>query len=186
MPRQRAKPPTAEDLRRPRFFFGPGVIIAILLSAVVWVSWGPPGSDHPDGLTPEAVREARRQAPAPAAEGLVPEPTWLRRYAEAVELTADQRAKLDTLIADWQAETGEATAALDTESAALSGVLAQDQERGAANRALLREQAGAYSSLSGQLAEARQATWAAALDLLTLEQRERVRELRRRAPLELR
>ena len=163
--------------RRPRLVFGPGMIgaLAIVIALVV--------TGHLPGEPKQAKLPVHSALPA-APEPIAPEPTWLRKHVQELGMTAAQTARMDEIILDWEQHTATNRTAVELESRRLAKQL--DGADGQRPERVIQEDGPAYHELSSRLAEARQAAWQAELDMLTDSQREKVRDLRAAAPLEMR
>jgi hypothetical protein len=165
-------------IRRRWFVFGPGLGIALALSAVIVVS-------H--------VLKMRQPQPAPvvvrqvvperAGIGLfIPPASFLLQHSEELGLTADQRSDVEALQSAWEQEAAPLRRALQEAGAASERELNQARAGKRRMRSQeLQERLQRYSELSGELSRRRAALWREALERLNETQRRRAEELRREA-----
>lgn len=157
---------------RRKLVIGPGFLLAVAFAGVVlWQR-----RDQPKPPPPPAP--ATREAPPPIA----PEPGWLLRHADEVELTPAQRDKLAAQAAAWRRATSGERDEMDRAGAELEAFLATRPP----GEAALQDAAGAYAERSASLAVQRQEAWNWARAQLTEGQLATVDRLRAEAPLELR
>jgi hypothetical protein len=148
--------------------FGPGLVLALIASLLVWRQF-PPAGGGPPRL--ERTRLDAIPNPPPSA----PDPAWLLEQRDALRLTAPQMAKLSRLRARWDRDTRALRVALDHASAEFdrsmggAGGPGQTMEQ-------LQERAAPVSHLSRQLTAARRAWWSEAATVLTAAQRRRAEE----------
>ncbi len=185
----RTNPP--HSTLKPRWFrFGPGLLLAIIASVVVWQRQPLP-RDAPARTVPDAAeylkdlpqkglpqkglpqRQGRESPPLfdralPAA----PDPNWLLSQRKALALNTEQTRKLESLRARWQRDTRQLRAMLAHASEEFQRDMANEKER-AVSLQVLQERAAPVAELSRQLAQARRAWWNEAAPVLSVEQRQR-------------
>lgn len=151
---------------KPRWFrVGPGLLLAITGSVLLWRQL-PPG---PGGSTGPPRIERTRVDVTPDAPPSAPDPNWLLSQQEALGLSRPQVQKLTKLRARWSRDTRELQDAI----ARVSEEFNRDMASGGTGVTVeaLRQRAAPVSSLSRQLADARQAWWGEAAAVLTPAQR---------------
>jgi hypothetical protein len=152
--------------------FGPGLLLAVIASVVVW-RLSPPDARGIASGPPRIERTQRVALPHPPPSA--PDPAWLLEQRDALRLTAPQMAKLSRLRARWDRDTRALREALDHASAEFdrsmggAGGPGQTMEQ-------LQERAAPVSHLSRQLTAARRAWWSEAATVLTAAQRRRAEE----------
>jgi hypothetical protein len=170
--------------------FGPGLVLALIASLLVWRQFPPAGGGPPrlertrlDAIPNwqageerfGAQRQRRGPDPGVAPPPSAPDPAWLLEQRDALRLTAPQMAKLSRLRARWDRDTRALREALDHASAEFdrsmggAGGPGQTMEQ-------LQERAAPVSHLSRQLTAARRAWWSEAATVLTAAQRRRAEE----------
>ena len=169
--------------RRPRFFIGPGLLVA-LAAAIVVVAWMAKQRIRETPAGPPVIERRVISIPG-AAPGPVPEVKFLIDRSRRLALTARQVGALTDLQAEWEKlyypKMKEANAAARRVDAYLS--------RAARNRktpvAQIQKEAAPLIGLSSEIAAARSRYWGRAVALLTAEQRreaDRIRKTQRSAP----
>jgi hypothetical protein len=153
--------------RLPWLRVGPGLLIAVVASVVLWRQSPPPGG-------PPAVTRTRVEATHPALP-TAPDPAWLLEQQAALGLTAPQVRKLGRLKSRWERDTHALSEALVQASAAFDERAAAAGEKGVTVQQL-QEWAAPVSDLTRQLAEARRAWWSEAGAVLSRSQRRQAEE----------
>ncbi|HXI18816.1 MAG TPA: hypothetical protein VNM48_20820 [Chloroflexota bacterium] len=166
--------PTQSPLKRRWFRFGPGLLLAIVASVIVWRRM-PPGTFGDSA--PPRIETAQIEA-FPASPPSAPDPAWLLSQRDTLRLSASQRKKLEMLRNRWERDTRELRGALDRASNEFNRSVrgaAKEGEHGLTIQQL-QERAAPISELSRQLADARRAWWNEAAQILTNSQRQRAEE----------
>lgn len=166
--------PTQNTLKRRWFRFGPGLLLAIVASVIVWRRM-PPGTFG--GSAPPRIETAQIEA-FPASPPSAPDPAWLLLQRDTLRLSASQRKKLEMLRNRWERDTRELRGALDRASNEFNRSVrgaAKEGEHGLTMQQL-QERAAPVSELSRQLADDRRAWWNEAAQVLTTSQRQRAEE----------
>lgn len=167
----------SDNLGAGRWFrFGPGLLLAIIASVVVWqrqplrrdapVRTVPEAGEYVNLSQPDTTSEADR--PLPAA----PDPDWLLSQRKALSLNAAQTRRLSALHARWQRDTRELRAMLTNASQQFQRDMANER-KDAVTLQVLSERAAPVAELSQQLAQARRAWWSEAAQVLSAVQRRR-------------
>ncbi|MBW3635002.1 MAG: hypothetical protein KY445_00880 [Armatimonadetes bacterium] len=179
----RQSQPTVKSGARRWFRFGPGLLLAIIASAIVWQRQP---LRAPARTVPEAAdylkssSQAKDGAEFVPAFSTAPDPDWLLSQRTALALNAEQTRKMESLRARWQRETRASRAMLARASEQFERDMKSIKER-AITLPELQERATSVTELSRQLAQARRAWWSEASGLLSVEQRQRAeREWARR------
>lgn len=173
------KPPHSRDRKlssgaRPRGskirpWIGPGLVLALVASVIVWSNL-PPEPSGPPRVIP--TQRAGDPAPPPGA----PDPSWLVEQREKLQLTPPQMERLRRLERRWDRDTRALREALAQESARVSRALSQgDGQRVTLQQ--IQELAGPVSTLSLQLSDARRAWWEEAGKALSPAQRQEAERL---------
>ena len=145
---------------------GPGLVIALALSVfLVWRRLQPPQVARPVVVQHEG---------AIAATG-VPDPPFVLAQAEALALSAEQRAKAKQLAEAYGKQTAAQRKALDQAEQEARGKLSQASDK-APSPADIQEASREVAELSGLLAEARVAAWPGLCAVLTAEQQQRAKQ----------
>jgi len=178
--------PQAPGQKRRLVRLGPGLILALIGSVVVWR--GSPGHLRPSyrpysrslshpviAPTATASRGARIEPPAPALPS-APSLDFVLEHRAEVGLTAAQVQALRTVDRQWQRQIGPRRDALDRAARAFRSEMDAHKGRGAALQEL-RQGAAEMSALSRQLAGDRRAAWDQASSSLSVIQRERAERL---------
>ncbi len=164
---------------KPRWFrFGPGLLLAIIASVIVWQRQP---LRAPARTVPEAAAYLKSSSQAKSREGgaefvpafsAAPDPDWLLSQRKALALSAGQTRNLGSLRARWQRDTRELRAMLARASEQFQRDMESGKER-AVTLPEIQERAAPVAELSRQLAQARRAWWSEASGLLSVEQRKR-------------
>lgn len=157
------------------FRFGPGLLLALLASAIVWYRMASSGG----GPRIERKTVAVPFTPAPSA----PDPAWLLEQQKALRLSESQVKKLSRLRMRWDRNTQALREALEHASVAFEQSI-PPPDGGRLSLEQLKKQAAPVSELSRQLLEARRAWWSEAATVLTPSQRQQAEQAwsRRLAP----
>jgi hypothetical protein len=160
---------TAHSTRRRRLLrIGPGLVLALVASLVVWHQLPPVAGTGPR-------IERRRMDALPNPPPTAPDPAWLLEQRDALGLSAPQVRKLERLRARWDRNTRALQETLARASAEFEQGMRADSGRGQSIEQL-RERAAPVSHLSRQLSDARRAWWSEAATLLTTSQRHRAEQ----------
>lgn len=154
-------------LKRRWFRFGPGLLLAIVASVIVW-QWMPPGF-LPKSLAPRLEKSQIEEFPA--ARPSAPEPAWLLSQRWELGLSETQVQKLEQLRIRWKRDTGQLRGELVRASHEFNRSMSDNGGRLTMQQ--LQERAAPVSEISRQLADARRAWWAEAATTLTASQRQR-------------
>lgn len=141
---------------------GPALLVAVAVGAVLLGRQQPP---------PRVTKVELPESPV----GLVPEPAWLVRRGAEIPLTPTQAAQAKAVAAAWDRDTAEDRARL----ARIGAELDRQQRLDPARQSQFGERSAA-------LAERRHAAWDQMWAALNDAQRQRVREMRSTARLEMR
>jgi hypothetical protein len=125
------------------------------------------GPAKPEAHLPTRPTETRPLAPPPLPTARI----ILDRRRE-LDLTKDQRARLESLDQRWQSESGGLEAAVRREEEAFSRFMLEAQAGGKTSLQEIQRRSGDLRELSGTLRERRQQHADAALDVLTKSQRQ--------------
>lgn len=156
---------------------GPGLVLAVVASAVVWQRSPLPQPPAPPARSPEELSKYFGGADAPSTPGdFAPDPKWLPSQREALGLSTTQAQHLEVLAARWQRDTQPLRAALAGAQARFEREMAQDKGRGVSLQ-VLAERAAPVTELSAQVAAAHRSWWAEASQVLGAAQREQARGL---------
>lgn len=150
--------------------FGPGVAVALLISAfVVHTRW---------------QEGARRQAPrieraiiidtSKARAGLVPEVSTLLARREQLKLSVLQVAEVKQLQADWERVSAPLRKQAERAAREFRAWMSKAQQHGRVTTTDIQEHGAEVSDLSAKLVQQRLIYWESALQLLTEEQRAKV------------
>jgi len=148
--------------------FGPGLVLALIGSAIVWHPF-PPARSGPPGIERSHL-EALPDAPAS-----VPDPSWLTEEQQTLGLSAAQVRRLSRLRARWDRDTRPLREALTHASAAFEQEMRTSSGQGQTIEQL-QERAAPVSQLSRRLADTRRAWWSEAATVLTPSQRQRAEQ----------
>lgn len=162
--------------RRKWLRLGPGLAVALLLSAVVYVSemgfrlpWQ--SGNHPPPILERQLIHARggkgRLAPVPEVKSLL-------ERAEAIGLSAEQVKSLKKLQAEWERNTARSRAELEEQSMQFRKFMEAAQKGGRVSVSQIQEQAQPVSTLSAELLSQRLQYWQRAMKILTHDQRKKV------------
>ncbi|HXI18577.1 MAG TPA: hypothetical protein VNM48_19605 [Chloroflexota bacterium] len=162
--------PTQSPLKRRWFRFGPGLLLAIVASVIVWRRM-PPGTFG--GSAPPRIETAQIEA-FPASPPSAPDLAWLLLQRDTLRLSASQRKKWEMLRNRWERDTRELRGALDRASNEFNRSMRDNGE--GVTMQQIQERAAPVSELSRQLADARRAWWNEAAQVLTTSQRQRAEE----------
>ena len=155
--------------KKPRLFrIGPGLVLAVAASLLVWRYWEPTTS------APPIKTNFDTSVAAPVVTDSPPDPTWLLQQKEALQLDAAQFEKLNRLKARWEVDTKELRAALERASNEFQRGM--ESGRGAKLQEL-QERAAPVSELTQRLTAARRVWWSVAAGVLDAEQRQRAEKL---------
>ena len=163
---------SASPPKRRWFRLGPGLLLAIIASVLLWRQL-PPRTGGSTELPPPRI-ERKRVDIEPVVPLSAPDPTWLLSQHEALGLSTAQVQKLRQLELRWSRDTRELQDAL----ARVSGDFNRDMAATGSSKGVtleaLRQQAAPVSALSRQLAAARRAWWSEASSVLTPVQQKQV------------
>ncbi|MBW3625668.1 MAG: hypothetical protein KY468_19925 [Armatimonadetes bacterium] len=152
-----------------RPWIGPGLVLALIASFVLWRKM----PSEPSG--PPRVIPTQR-AGDPASPPGAPDPSWLVKQKETLQLAPPQMERLRRLERRWDRETRALREALTQESARVDRALSQgDGQRVTLQQ--IQELAGPASDLSRQLSDARRAWWEEAGEALSPAQRKEAERL---------
>jgi hypothetical protein len=160
-----AKPqPGSRPIRRPRLIFGPGLMIALVLSFYIayqrglFTKPGPPIVEH---------------APAPGpAQPPAADIEFLLDRSDELALTDAQVQRLRDLSRQWEASTADQRAAADRAAREFDAFMKQTSKSGKpAALEEIQRRAATVSELSAALAQARRSYWQRALLVLEPDQR---------------
>ena len=155
----------------PRWFrVGPGLLLALVASFILWRQMPPMSSGRSAGGPPRIERA--RVETASGTLLTAPDPAWLLAQRETLGLNAAQVQKLKKRKARWDRDTQALREALENASAEFNESMGRGGGKGVSLEAL-RERAGPVSALSRELREARRAWWDEAASVLTAAQRQR-------------
>ncbi len=153
------------------FRIGPGLVLTIVASLLLWRQLPPRRNGRVDPPRIERTRvDAVLDAPLSA-----PDPEWLLAQRDTLRLSTAQVQKLVKLQGRWNRDTRELREALARISDQFNREMGTGGGRGVTMKAL-RERAAPISSLSRQLADARQAWWGEAAAVLTPAQQRRAEQ----------
>jgi hypothetical protein len=147
--------PTSSLLR-----FGPGLVLAVVASVLLWPRLQPPAPVVADRTSPAAA------IPRPPT---APDLDWVLGHRETLALTVAQQQKLSQLRTRWDRDSGPLRQALDQGSAEFRGRMASHPE--GVSLEAVQQGSATVSDLSRRLAGLRRAYWAEASALLTPAQR---------------
>lgn len=155
------------------FRVGPGLVIAIVLSALIYFV-------QRQSLAPRRPIIQRTVASA-GAESLVLAPTigFILQESAALELSKQQVRKLESLRKEWEAATLSERKALETAEAEFDKWRAANQKRGGVSLQEVQSHTAALSQLSGALAAERRLYWERAQAVLTQRQVKKAEEMAR-------
>ena len=142
------------------------------------LGWGPP--ERP------TVATAQPLTVPPNELGLIPEPAWLVRQGPAIGLSPAQQQQAVALAAAWDRDTAQTRAALAQAGGEVTTYLQSRQAAGQFEQSAAQQRSQRLSALSAELSARRHDAWDRVWSTLTAAQRERVKQLRGRAPLEMR
>ena len=160
-----------------RLLLGPGMLIAVAASAVLWPRL-PHVQNAPSG--PPRIERTGTAGSDPAPPPGAPDPAWLTGREGELGLDPAQANRLRSMRARWDRETRALRQAIDRESSRLNQALAppglsKEDPRITMNR--IRELAGPVTELSRQLMHARRAWWDEASTVLSPSQRRQAERL---------
>ncbi len=151
-----------ENGKPPRFWFGPGLLLAISASLLIW-RFAPHNTARP--IIEHAV------IPAAETTGLsAPDPQWLFAHIDQVGLKDSQKSRLQSLAGRWDHETTILRSELRQASEEFTAIVPSSGRRG---DSLEQIQLGTtrVSELTRRLLDARRSWWNVASSLFTPEQR---------------
>jgi hypothetical protein len=154
------KPP---GVRR-RFRFGPGLLVAIAASLLVW-RFAPPRDAGKPVVEPMSISAGERSKLS------APDPVWLWSHKYPLGLDASQVTRLQGLEGRWERDTKALRDELDRASKEFSQE-GSSARRQSATIEQIRGQADPVSDLTRQLLESRRAWWEEATVVLTPAQRQ--------------
>lgn len=150
-----------------RFRVGPGLIGAILLSAVAWFFTRP---DLQNRQGPPVVERAALPTGRPAR---TPDLAELLRHGDELGLTAPQRAAIARLVKQWETESVERRRDMDQAAAAFNEFMRGAQQRGKGGLGEIQRQAAEGSALTSEWLARRAYFYRLGLAELMPEQREK-------------
>jgi len=164
-----------EGSRRPRLVIGPGLLMALLVSAIIAYLYMPSRQQKHGPPKVEHQLVGRVPQPALTIAELLKERAKLR-------LSREQLTKLRSLDARWGRDTQADRKELGAAERRLDRWLRSVQQSGErVTQAELQQRWQEYSRLSAKVAYWRRLYWKMALDLLMPEQRRQSEDLARRA-----
>ena len=152
--------------RRSWFRVGPGLVLAVAASMFVWMR-APRQPGHP----PTGPLPATRVQTTAVSRASAPDPEWIIKNAETLQLTPTQAATMRWLARRWNRETADLRAELKAASVEFDRAMAANGPRGVP-LADVQRLALPVSDLTRQLAGARSAWWEEAASHLTQKQRQ--------------
>jgi hypothetical protein len=165
--------------KRRLIHIGPGLIIALILSALLAANWIK--TERQARQQPSAPPIVERQVVSSSSDekaGPTPEVRFILDRAEKVGLTTAQVAKLQKLQSDWT-RFSEPKLAQANEAAAKTGsYLNESKGQKRTPTAHIEDQARPLMALSGEISSARRNYWNLAMKVLEPSQREAVRKER--------
>jgi hypothetical protein len=166
--------PKSEIRRRRWFNFGPGIAIALVLSAfVVYTRWQEQARRTP----PRIERTVLSDTDKPNA-GIIPEISSLLARREELKLSAQQVKEIEKLQAEWERVAAPLREQADRAAGQFRAWMDEAQKRGRVAMNEVQERGAEVRELSAQLVQQRRAYWQSALKLLTEEQRAQVERMR--------
>lgn len=167
MKKRESTPKNPASRARRWFRFGPGLLLALLASAIVWYKM-PPTDSRP--------RMEHMTVEVPHIAGLsAPDPDWLWEQRVALGLNEAQAKKLRHFQIRWDRNTQALRKALEDALAAFEQSM-PSSEGHVLSLQQLKKQAAPVSELSRQLLEARRAWWSEAATVLTPSQRQQAEQ----------
>lgn len=170
-------------LRRLKPRFGYGTLIALVVAVLLWWSGLLKQPETPADLRVvyEADRTGKlRRVEAPTVPPSVPltikEPRLLLEHADALQLTPQQRTRIQRIVVEWEQEQKQWLERLRAEQARTEKQV-QSRKGEAVPYPVLRQSLQAYSELSQAYARARLAAWERAILQLSASQREDVKKI---------
>jgi hypothetical protein len=155
-----------EKRERKRFPIGPGLMLAIVISVIVWRQAAPQNVPAGPQVLPSHVEAA------PVALPTAPDPDWLLDHWQDLDMTPEQLKRLGELHERWDRETAGLRENLALASEVFECEMAAQDGAGLTVE-WIQERAAPVSELSRKLGQARRAWWQEASGVLTEQQRER-------------
>jgi hypothetical protein len=151
------------------FRFGPGLLLVILASVIVWQKMPPTGS---------RPRIERKTVEVPHASVLsTPEPAWLLAQQDTLGLNEAQRRRLRRLQIRWDRNTQALREALENASTTFAHSMPSSDAGAVVSLQQLKKQAAPVSEWTRQLLAARRAWWSEAATVLTPLQKRQAEQL---------
>ena len=150
-------------------FIGPGLVLAVIASVLVWRLAPPNRTDAPR-------IERTRVTATLAAPATAPDPEWLLARRDSLGLDRAREERLARLATRWKRDTRALREAIDRESAEIDRAMSG---KGSKNLSIdeVRDLAAPLSDLSRQLSAARSAWWSETSTVLRPDQRKRAEDL---------
>ena len=172
MSKNNRDPNSATQPKRRWLHIGPGIVIALAISALIGSQW----------IKTEIATRKQQSAP-PIVErqvisssyeeklGPTPEVGFIIDRAEKLRITGAQLARLKALRADWQKRYGPKIAEANQAANRTSRYLAGAKGKSRTPVAQIQNEAAPVIALSGEISSARRGYWDRAARILTSEQR---------------
>ncbi len=152
---------------------GPGVIIAAILSVVVWSQWGKNESTARQSKPqPPIIERHIVTSPEETAAGPVPDLKFILDRDEFLKLSSAQRNQITKLHQDWLNRYGPKIAAANQAAKTTRDYLQQNQARSRVPVAQVQNEAAPLVALSGEISAARKSYWNNATSILSSTQRD--------------
>jgi hypothetical protein len=155
--------------RRPRII-GPFFIIALLLS-VGLLTWQRQQKQHQIDVLPPPVIEHQVIGSSTGSAESMPRPDLVLDRADTLKLSADQRQKLQSIIAQYRKEAAPLQEQLSVEQDRWSRVDVEAMGKDRPSGQQIAEHLARYSELSGRLTQLRYAYWPQVAPVLSAWQR---------------
>ncbi|MCS6861022.1 MAG: hypothetical protein NZT92_11965 [Abditibacteriales bacterium] len=158
-----------ETKARRWFNFGPGIVVALILSAFVLYN----RYQEPAGRAPRIERTVLSDV-GKAEAGVIPEISSLLARREELKLTAQQVKEIEKLQAEWERVSAPLRAQADQAAERFQRWMEEAQQRGGVAIDEVQRRGAEVSALSARIVRQRHVYWESALQLLTAEQRQQM------------
>ncbi len=164
-----------KEIKARRWFnFGPGIAIALILSAfVVYTRWQEQARRTPPRIERTVLSDSTKPD-----EGIIPEISSLLSRREELKLSAQQVKQIEKLQAEWERVATPLREQANRAAGQFRAWMDEAQKRGRVAMNEVQERGAEVRELSAQLVQQRRAYWQSALKLLTEEQRAQVERMR--------
>ncbi len=156
--------------KRRWFHFGPGIAIALILSAFVLYNRY---QEQARRTPPRLERTVLSDTDKPGA-GVIPEVSSLLARREELKLSAQQAKEIEKLQAEWERVSAPLREQADRAAEQFKAWMDEAQKRGRVAMSEVQERSAEVRELSAQLVRQHRTYWQSALKLLTEKQRAQV------------